>query len=182
MKSKIPFLFFCLVIIAGLWVLVRPALRQRIAQPDSSQPSSISITLTDTKANELLQTYLPDELPARDVRVAFSSDGISLSGTVSPSAVIDPQVEARCPELAVVRRLLPDSVALSARFSVVADNGALAIQPAAFALGGYAIPLGFLPQSLKSAVGNMLAGQLQKTGFTLTGVELASGQITIHAK
>ena len=165
MKSKIPFFFFCLVIIAGLWILVRPALRQRNVQFDSSQPSSISITLTDTKANELLQTYLPDELPARDVRVAFSADGISLSGTVNPSAVIDPQAEARCPELAVVRRLLPDSVALSA-----------------FSLGGYAIPLGFLPQSLKSAIGNMLAEQLQKTGFTLTGVELASGQITIHAK
>ncbi len=182
MKSKIPFFFFCLVIIAGLWILVRPALRQRNVQFDSSQPSSISITLTDTKANELLQTYLPDELPARDVRVAFSADGISLSGTVNPSAVIDPQAEARCPELAVVRRLLPDSVALSARFSVAAGNGSLSIQPAAFSLGGYAIPLGFLPQSLKSAIGNMLAEQLQKTGFTLTGVELASGQITIHAK
>ena len=182
MKSKIPFFFFYLVIIAGLWILVRPALRQRIAQPNSPQPSSISITLTDTKANELLQTYLPDELPARDVRIAFSLDGITLSGTVNPSAVIDQQVESRCPELVVVRRLLPDSVCLSARFSVATDNGSLSIQPAAFSLGGYAIPLGLLPQSLKSAVGNLLAEQVQKSGFTLTGVELSAGQITVHAK
>lgn len=184
MKSKIPFLFFCLLILVGLLVLMRPSLLHRRtthAQPDPTD-AVLRITLTDTKANELLQSYLPSDFPVQKLRVRFSPDGLTISGAARPDGILPSQVLQTYPELLAVRSLLPESVDTAVQFSVHVDRGALRIQPKSFSLGGYAIPVGFLPNKLTASISDFLSAQLEKSGFSITDVRLDAGQITVAAR
>lgn len=184
MKSKIPFLFFCLLILAGLLVLLRPSLLHRRtthAQPDPTD-AVLRITLTDTKANELLQSYLPSDFPVQKLRVRFSPDGLTISGAARPDGILPFQVLQTYPELLAIRSLLPESVDTAVQFSVHVDRGALRIQPKSFSLGGYAIPVGFLPNKLTASISDFLSTQLEKSGFSITDVRLDAGQITVAAR
>lgn len=184
MKSKIPFLFFCLLILAGLLVLIRPSLlhRRTAHSLPNLTDAVLRITLTDTKANELLQSYLPSDFPFQNLRVRFSPDGLTISGAVNPDGILPSQVLQTYPELLAIRSLLPDSVDTAVQFSVHADHGTLHIQPKSFSLGGYAIPVGFLPNKLTASISNFLSAQLEKSGFSITDVLLDAGQITVAAR
>lgn len=182
MRSK--FLFFCLLILFALLVFLKPSVLHKHtthSQPDVTD-SVLQITLTDTKANELLQSYLPSDFLFQNVRVKFASDGLTISGLVNPTLILPSQVLQTYPELLAIRSLLPDSVETVVRFSVYVEHGTLLIQPKAFSLGGYAIPVGFLPKSLTASISDLLSSQLEKSGFSITSVLLASGQITVAAK
>lgn len=184
MKSKFPFLFFGLLMLFVLLVLLKPLVLHRDtahSQPNVTD-SILRITLTDTKANELLQSYLPSDFPFQNVRVKFAPDGLTISGLVNPTSILPAQILQTYPELLAIRSLLPESVEAAVRFSVYADRGSLFIQPKAFSLGGYAIPVGFLPKSLTTSISDLLSAQLKKSGFSITSVQLTSGQITVAAQ
>ena len=133
-------------------------------------------------ANELLQSFLPSDFPVANTSLRFSEKGIGVSGDADTAKIIDLTVEKSYPELAAVKSLLPAQVSFSAVFSAGMEDGTLKITPKSFSLGGYSIPLGLLPKALKSAIGDLITSQIEKTGFTVTGISLQAGQATIHAK
>ena len=182
-SSNALFLFFCLIIVAGTFVLARSFLKRAPVENEGPPgESALSVTITDSMANELLSSFLPTDFPVDNTSLRFTEKGIHVSGEADTAKIIDLTVEKNYPELAAVKSLLPARVAFSATFSAAMEDGALNVAPQSFSLGGYSIPLGLLPKALKSAVGELIASQIEKTGFTVTGVSLQAGQVTVHAK
>lgn len=181
--SNALFLFFCFLIVAGTFVLAQSFLKRK-AVGNAGQPekSALSVTITDSMANELLRSFLPADFPVDNTSLQFVEKGILISGEADTAKIIDLTIEKSYPELAAVRSLLPVRVAFSAAFSAAMDDGTLNIAPESFSLGNYSIPLGLLPKALKSAVGDLLASQIEKNGFSVTDISLHTGQMTVHLK
>ena len=173
------FWFFCLVILCGCVWLVWCRVERGGIKSTATGDGSLRITITEAKANELLSAMLPSDFAVTDPNVRFTNEGLFFSGTANPSQFIDANVELAYPELAAIKRLLPNRVAFEAHFTVTNKDGKPNIVPKALVLEQYSIPLGLLPRSIQSAISDLILSQIDRTGFTLTELHISAGKLTI---
>lgn len=173
------FWFFCLVILCGVgWLVWSRAGRDGI-KSTATGDGSLRITITEAKANELLSAMLPSDFSVTDPSVRFTDEGLFFSGTANPSQFIDANVEFAYPELAAIKRLLPNRVSFEAHFTVTNKGGKPNIVPKALELEQYSIPLGLLPRSVQTTISDLILSQIDRTGFTLTELHISAGKLTI---
>lgn len=173
------FWFFCLVILCGCgWLVWCRAERDGIKSAATGD-GSLRITITEAKANELLSAMLPSDFAVTDPHVRFTDEGLFFSGTANPSQFIDANVELAYPELAAIKRLLPNRVAFVALFTVANKDGKPSIVPKSLAVEQYPIPLGLLPRSVQATISDLILSQIDRTGFTLTELHISAGKLTI---
>ena len=173
------FWFFCLVILCGVGWLIWQRTEKDNEKGNVTDEGSLRITISEAKANELLSAVLPADFAVTDPNVRFTDEGLFFSGMANPSQFIDANVELAYPELAVIKRLLPNRVAFEAQFTVTNKDGKPNIVPKALSLEQYSIPLGLLPRSVQAAISDLILSQNDRTGFTLTELHISAGKLTI---
>jgi hypothetical protein len=182
---SLSFLLLCLVIIAGAGYLLMSAFKGKggpVKVTSATTEGSISLTLTEDKATELLRDAVPDNIPVTDLVVRFTNGHIIISGNADVNGILSSAVTESYPDLGAIKALLPDTVSFSASFTVtVGDNGVDA-EPTEFYLSGYRIPIGFLPSALKKSLNSAINSWIGNTGLTITGITVGEGKATISAE
>ncbi len=182
--SGFAFWFFTLITVAGVCILLqnRYAL-QPVGKEDPAQNGGrITVSLSDSKATELVERYLTEEIPVKDVKLTFSQGNLSLAGTAMVEDLLQAAVPETYPEIVMLRRLLPKEVDCSATFSMNCAENGLQILPVAFSVGGHKVPVGFLPTELKKSIGDALRQQVDKTGLRVTAIRLTPGMLYLECE
>ena len=181
-RSNLFCWFWCLIIIAGGVWLVRNAHITDGIHGTITDTGSISLTISESKANALLATITPSDLPVTDLSVCFQPDTLAVSGIARTSTLLNANVEQAYPELGALVRLLPSSVHVSACFTVTEENGLPKLLPQSFRIEQYSIPLGLLPRSLQNVISTLILSQIEKSGFSLQSIAVQTGELSLCLK
>ena len=181
-RSNLFFGFWCLIIIAGGVWLVRNARVSDGIHGMITDTGFISLTISESKANTLLATLAPSDLPVTDLSVCFLPDTLSVSGIARTLALLNANIEQAYPELGALARLLPNQVHVSACFTVTEEQGRPKLLPQSFRLEQYSIPLGLLPRSIQNVISTMIISQIEKSGLSLQSITVQTGKLNLSLK
>ncbi|MGN1451034.1 MAG: hypothetical protein ACI4XQ_02950 [Eubacteriales bacterium] len=141
----------------------------------------IVITITEGKAEELLNAALGDGFPVTDIEVGFGDGLIVLSGTASRDALLTEELLSEHPNLYAAKLFVPESAKVGISFTASAENSEIKITPESFTLGGYMLPLGFIPEEVRNALGDIIAKKYIPEGISVVGVTVGEGILTVAA-
>ena len=174
------FPIFCLIIVGGLGWLVWNARTHPDEDTATGQiGGAMQLTISETKANELLVRFFASDTPISEPYVRFLDGKIAVGGIVRTSAVLSANVAQQYPELSMLQRILAPNVTFTAEFEVGEENGAPTLRPSLFRLDGYPIPLGLLPRALSVGIGDLILAEAGKVGFVLSEISVRAGELIL---
>lgn len=185
-KERVSFayLFFCTVIVLGVGYLLFSAFsrgRENGEQSPIRTSGSISVTITEEKATELLGDAVPENIPLESLELKFTPGRVRISGKADVNKILSVAITEDYPDLGALKAILPDTVSFSAVFEPATQGNGVSLQPKEFSLSGYRIPLAFLPTGLKDSLDRVINNAIASTGLKITGIEIKQGSATIQA-
>ncbi len=138
------------------------------------------IIMSADKATELINAAIESQgLQIRDVSVGFGENTVVLKGSASRDMLMPEELLKQYPNLWIIKQFIPEYADLGVSFVPRVEEGELKITPESLTLQEINLPLGFFPEELRVAFGDMIAGEYVPRGFELNSVLVEEGKITV---